>query len=404
MKSQEKTSVIKNILVIMHGECCPNTGGIQRVSDILVNTMSANYGHNFYCLYRFDGPDDVARTKFEKTYRMENITKEGVAEIINSNSIDIILNQELHWNSKTIRQAIEISERPDCKVLYALHIQPMSDAFASVRFKHILDHYKSCRSLSGLIKLISYPLYRFHNIRYLRKMYGEANIYSDKVILLSQSFKEAWINYSIPQPHNKSKILSIPNPLSYTVSPEDIDLRDKRKRLLFVGRLSEAHKRVSLILKAWKEISHDDKFHDWELDIIGDGPDRSAYERMASSMDRVNIRGWQRPMDFYRQSAVFLMTSAFEGWGMTILESSQMGCVPVVFDSFSSIHDIITDGENGLLVANNDMDAYVEAVKSLMRDDSKREEMAKKAMQSAQRFDREKIAARWQKLFEEMTK
>lgn len=406
MNSQEKTSTNRplNVLIVMHGECCPNTGGIQRVSDILVGTMSAKYGHKFYCLYRFKGPADVARTKYEKSYWMENITKEGIAEIIDANSIDIILNQELHWNSITIRQAIAISKKPSCKVVYALHVKPMADALDSVRFSHVYDYYKSDRSLSGLIKLIFYPVYRYRNLRYLRRMYGKANNYSDRVVLLSQSYKEAWVNYSIPHPVNEAKILSIPNPLSYTILPNEINLKDKRKRLLFVGRLSEGHKRVSLILKVWKEISCDVKFSDWQLDIIGDGPDRSAYEQIASSIDRINIWGWQSPMDFYRRSSIFLMTSAFEGWPMTILESSQMGCVPVVFDSFSSIHDIINDGENGLLVANNDMDAYVTAVKSLMSDHAAREKMANMAMQRVQRFSKEKISAAWQKLFEEITK
>lgn len=406
MNSQEKKLINRplNVLIVMHGECCPNTGGIQRVSDILVHTMSANYGHKFYCLYRFKGPVDAARTKYEKSYRMEDITKEGIAEIINANSIDIILNQELHWNSRTIRQAIAISKKPRCKVVYALHIKPMADAFDYIRFSHVYDYYKSNRSLYQLIKLVFYPVYRYRNLRYIRRKYGEANNYSDRVILLSQSYKEAWVKYSIPHPVNETKILSIPNPLSYTILPNEINLKDKRKRLLFVGRLSESHKRVSLILKVWKEISSDVKLSDWELDIIGDGPDRSAYEQMASSIDRVNIRGWQSPMDFYRRSSVFLMTSAFEGWPMTIVEASQMGCVPVVFDSFSSIHDIINDNENGLLVANNDMEAYITAVKSLMIDDTKRENMANMAMQSVQRFSKGKISAKWQKLFEEITK
>lgn len=43
------------------------------------------------------------------------------------------------------------------------------------------------------------------------------------------------------------------------------------------------------------------------------------------------------------------MTSAFEGFGMTLVEAQQYGVVPIVMDSYKSLHDIIKNDETASL-------------------------------------------------------
>jgi len=50
-----------------------------------------------------------------------------------------------------------------------------------------------------------------------------------------------------------------------------------------------------------------------------------------------------------------MMTSRFEGWPMVLMEAMQMGVVPVVYNSFESLSDIVVDGENGYIIPNNDL-------------------------------------------------
>jgi glycosyltransferase involved in cell wall biosynthesis len=47
------------------------------------------------------------------------------------------------------------------------------------------------------------------------------------------------------------------------------------------------------------------------------------------------------------------MTSAYEGWGLTLTEAQQMGVVPIAFDSFGAVYDIIENEYNGLIIPNS---------------------------------------------------
>ena len=44
------------------------------------------------------------------------------------------------------------------------------------------------------------------------------------------------------------------------------------------------------------------------------------------------------------------MTSEYEGFGLVVAEAMSQGVVPVVYNSFESAKDLITDGYNGVLV------------------------------------------------------
>lgn len=98
------------------------------------------------------------------------------------------------------------------------------------------------------------------------------------------------------------------------------------------------------------------------------------------------------------------MTSAHEGWGMTLVESQENGVVPIVMDTFSSCHDIIENGENGFIVGMNNVTEYIKRLKSLMIDKDMRMCMALKGLDTCKRFSVEKIVDRWQQIFNELLK
>jgi glycosyltransferase involved in cell wall biosynthesis len=96
------------------------------------------------------------------------------------------------------------------------------------------------------------------------------------------------------------------------------------------------------------------------------------------------------------------MTSAYEGWGLTLTEAQQMGCVPIVFDSFSAVHDIIKSGENGLLIPNNDLDSYVSALVGLMLNEQLRKEMERQALRTSKAFALQEVIKEWGNLLSEL--
>ena len=96
------------------------------------------------------------------------------------------------------------------------------------------------------------------------------------------------------------------------------------------------------------------------------------------------------------------MTSRSESWGLTLTEAQQMGVVPIAFDTYASLREIITDGNDGVVITEGDVDGYVLRMKELMRDDALRQYMAKQAIHSSHRFSQEKIAQKWKTLFDQL--
>ena len=160
-------------------------------------------------------------------------------------------------------------------------------------------------------------------------------------------------------------------------------------------------KKISRALKIWKEIEKDCRFNDWTLELVGEGPNLDEYKQYASeNLKRVKFFGKQEPKEFYQRASIFMMTSAYEGFGITLTEAQQFGCVPIVLNTFSAAKDIITDGQSGFLVDSDRM--FVKRLKSLMLDSEMRENMARTAIKSSQKFSKENVTAQWISLFNEL--
>ena len=96
-----------------------------------------------------------------------------------------------------------------------------------------------------------------------------------------------------------------------------------------------------------------------------------------------------------------LMTSSFEGWGLTLTEAQQYGCVPLAFHSFASLTDIITDKVNGFAIPNDDISLYIKQMKLLMTDEKLRKSMSANAIESSKQFSIEIIIKKWMEVINE---
>ena len=165
--------------------------------------------------------------------------------------------------------------------------------------------------------------------------------------------------------------------------------------------MDDWHKRILEILKIWDTLQKDASFADWTLRIVGDGLDKAYYEDFVRREKVVNVtfEGQQNPLPYYQKAAIFMMTSACEGLPMTILEAQQCGCVPILYDSFASAKDVVTDGENGFLIPYRDRTAYIAALQRLMSDGELRKRMSEACVRSSERYSVENVAAKWNELF-----
>ena len=385
-----------NILFYLHGECCPEVGGIERVTDVL-SSYFRNNGHKCFLIYQEKADDGLRRTKFESSYYLPSNTISAISEIISKNEIDILINQEEHYVTSQIYDAVKLSKR-DCKIIFTYHNPPLEGAKAAVSFKRIFKLHR----IHDVIKLFCYPIYRFWNINCVRKQYRETLQKSDVNVMLSDCYIEPWYRAAKVKTNLRNKyapVIAINNPTSFDRCSKNDDVI-KEKRILICCRLYEPQKRVLKALKIWEELEDDSRFDDWSLDIVGDGPDRKMYEEYASKhLKRVTFYGRQKPEPFYKRASIYLMTSDYEGWPLTLIEAMQFGCVPVVFYTYESLSDIMLPQLSECIVKEGDISAFLNKLKRFIKDDSHRLELSLRCIEQTERFSVEKIGRQWIELF-----
>jgi glycosyltransferase involved in cell wall biosynthesis len=106
------------------------------------------------------------------------------------------------------------------------------------------------------------------------------------------------------------------------------------------------------------------------LELIGDGPERAALEAQAASLritDRVNFRGWQKPLQpWYERLDVLVLPSRTEGVPNAVLEAMSTG-VPVAATNVGGVSDLLDGGRCGVLLSPEE-NAWGTAIAGLLDD------------------------------------
>ena len=92
------------------------------------------------------------------------------------------------------------------------------------------------------------------------------------------------------------------------------------------------------------------------------------------------------------------LTSNFEGWGMSLTEGMQYGCVPFTFGNYGAAYEIIDDGVNGCIIPAFDIKLYARRLSELMENKDKCMAMSKAAIEKVQLFSVEEIVDKWEEM------
>jgi N-acetyl-alpha-D-glucosaminyl L-malate synthase BshA len=140
--------------------------------------------------------------------------------------------------------------------------------------------------------------------------------------------------------------------------------------------------------------------------MVGDGPDRPACEARARDLGlRRSIRFLGAQADVERVLPVadlFLLPSEYESFGLSALEAMSCGAVPVVSRA-GGLPEVITDGQDGLLVPEEEIDRMGEHALALLGDGARLEALKAGARQTAvERFTSEAVVPRYEALYQEV--
>jgi glycosyltransferase involved in cell wall biosynthesis len=142
--------------------------------------------------------------------------------------------------------------------------------------------------------------------------------------------------------------------------------------VVFVGSLYRV-KGVDVLIRAC--ITLKDEFLDMRLEILGEGPLRGELETLAEPLgERVHFHGHVPITPILKDAGVLVLPSRSEGLGRVLVEAAALG-KPLVGSNTGGIPEIIREGQNGLLVAPDDVTGLTEALRSILRDKARAEAM-----------------------------
>lgn len=390
-----------NILFVNNSEVNPLNSGIQRITYVLARAFTAR-GFNCYGA-NFEKHTPTSKELFIDTLKLDYTNRSSfiLSAFIQAHNINRIIVQECMplIKLKVVRQAI--SGNSSCKLYYCNHSAPGKEFVRpslSTEFYRLLHQPERKNSLfKTTVALLPPILYKFFIRTRVRKDYSYIYKCSDKIILLSPRYIPIFQKLADISNIDLSHFAGIGNSLSFPENLPTEKIKQKHKEVLLVGRLSERAKRFSTALKIWQCIENSQQFPDWRLKIIGSGPDEKYYHHLAGKLKlkQVDFEGKQDPRPYYERAAICMLTSAYEGFGMVLTEAQQMGVVPIVFDTYAAVHDIITHGHNGIIISAGNNTAFTEQLSALMKDTANREKLAKNALKDCSKFSSENIISQW---------
>ncbi|MFH0892598.1 MAG: glycosyltransferase family 4 protein [Candidatus Falkowbacteria bacterium] len=159
-------------------------------------------------------------------------------------------------------------------------------------------------------------------------------------------------------------------------------------------------KGVQFLIEAFGRLQ--DKYPDFKLLIVGDGPYRKELEALTekSRIKRIEFAG-RKPLfevkDHMRHSTCFVLPSLSEGLGRVLIEAAMLK-KPSIGTNVDGIPDIIQDGINGYLFEPGNVDELTAKLDSLMGN----KELAVKMGEAGRKLVEDKFST--QKYFEDYVK
>lgn len=196
----------------------------------------------------------------------------------------------------------------------------------------------------------------------------------------------------------RKKISVVPNPL-FENEEGPMDLTLEPRTVVGMGRLAP-QKRFDLLIDGFT-IAHS-RLGDWSLAIIGDGilyDDLARQARERGLRDVIDICGsTQTPRQVLSSAEIFVLSSDYEGFPGALCQAMACGCAVIATRCLSGPEELITDGENGLLIEPNNPEELADALERLMRDPDLRSRLGANAAKIREKLAPKTIMEQWEQV------
>lgn len=363
-------------------------GGIERVLSVKANYFAEVLGYEIHIVIT-DGKDKKPFFELHPSIQVHQLDI-NYDELIPlyRRFFDFIFKRRLH--RKRLNQCLR-QIQPDITILLVRRevnfIHRMTDNSLKIAENHI-DKNRYLTSINPLLaKYVPMFLLKKWQNQFIEKLKR-----LDRFVILTQEDKLSW--------KELNNVSVIPNPLTFI--PEKKSLCTSRQ-VIAVGRY-DRQKGFDLLILAWAKVI---ALHpDWTLRIFGDGPLRQELKEQVVAAGVNDSCFLEYPVknieDKYVESSLFVLSSRFEGFGLVIIEAMACGLPVVSFACPCGPCDIIKDGEDGILVEKENVEALAQNISYLIEKEEVRKRMGNCAIQNVQRYHMNDVAILWKNMFEEL--
>jgi len=217
--------------------------------------------------------------------------------------------------------------------------------------------------------------------------------YADRILLYATRLKSYGKRIGIPE----EKMVFLPEGIEFTVPKNTEEIRETVRTemnvsnnetlIIFTGRLVPV-KGVNILIEAFKTLHN--RYPECKLLIVGDGPYRKYYEKLSGKLlnKAIIFTGLVKPervMMLLLAADIFVLPSLSEGIPSSLLEACLCG-LPCIATNVGAVPDIIKNGESGIIVRPNNVDALLLALTKLLNDETMRLEMGRRAAERVRKF------------------
>lgn len=374
----------------------------------------------FYCIRATYNPGGMERVLFNKvSYWVEKLNWEVV--IVTTDQKGLPPFYPFPENVRTIDLGIDYADDNYKGVIQKVtgylhrrrkHKQALTELLIKEKADIVVSLYPSESSFIPDIKDGSRKVLEIHYCKFFRLQYGRQGLLGaidrwrtwqderivrqfDKFVVLTNEDKGYW--------GNLPNIEVIPNAAMF-VADRYSDVSNKR--VIAVGRL-DYQKGFDRLINAWEIVHKSGKYNGWRLDIFGQGEWKDMLQGMIDDRKLNDCTSINKPTknigEEYADSAMLVMSSNYEGFPMVMIEAMACGLPVVAFDFKCGPKDIISDGENGLIIRNGDIEALAEGMMRLMEDTENRKRMSLNARKIVDTYSEKAVMDKWIGLFNNLT-